>query len=467
MKPNIVWISLESVRADYTSVGNPSLSSTPNLDRIADSDEGKSFQNCFAHARWTPASTTSILTGTYPSSHRVGYDSEGEDIQKVPRNLSTVPELLDDQGYRSALFGGNTYVSEATGLERGFGQCDTTSEKDLFTLRGARALGHLLWNAGYNGIGPRSDPAVFKDSFREWHQYLGFEHWLKAQTETDTPFFAYLHINNSHHPYRPPPALLKRVLDDDSLDLSEVIEANKEFSNNIWQFIAGAQTLDSEQKRVVFAAYEAAIQYDDYFVGKIFDRLQSHDNTILVVTGDHGELFGENGVYGHNLVLHDKVLHVPLVVHGLDLQDVPQDELIQHIDVMQTLLNTVGADTSQFQGYDLTTHQRKYILSERGPRGDNLKRLKDINPDCNTDQFHASALSCIRTHEWKYIQSEERTELYRLPDEETDVAAENREKQRELEEALKTERPEKTYAPAEQAEFDERMKEHLRDMGYI
>lgn len=467
MKPNIVWISLESVRADYTSIGNSSLSSTPNLERIADSDKGKSFQNCFAHARWTPASTTSILTGTYPSSHRVGYDSSGENIQKVPRDLSTVPELLNEQGYQSALFGGNTYVSGATGLERGFDYCDTTSREDLFSLRGAKALGHLFSNIKYNGIGLNSNTTWFKDSFREWHQYLGFQRWLKSQQKTDSPYFAYMHINNSHHPYRPPPALLKRVLDDDSLDPSKVVAANKKFNNHIWEYIAGTRTLDSEQRRAILAAYEAAIEYDDYFVGKIFDYIQSKNNTILVITGDHGELFGENGVYGHNLILHDKVLHVPLVIHGLNLQEVSQDSLIQHIDIMQTILNKVNADTSQFQGYDLTTQQREYILAERGPRKNDIENLKQINPDCNTDRFHTSALKCIRNDEWKYIQTDETGELYRLPDEETDLSAMNHREQHKLETALETERPEQIYNGAEKAEFDEEMKEHLRDMGYI
>ncbi|USZ71470.1 sulfatase [Natronosalvus halobius] len=465
-KPNVLWISLESVRADYTSLGQSNDTPTPNIKRIASTDEGRYFSNCYAHAHWTPASTTSILTGTYPSSHGVGYKS-GKNITKVPRDLSTVPQLLDGQGYQTALFGGNTYVSSATGLDRGFDQCDTTSETDLFSLRGMKAFYQYIKNVRYNGIGLRTDIPTHGDSFREWHQFIGLRDWIKSCTESEMPYFGYVHINNSHHPYRPPNAVLRHTISDNDITISEVRKHSNKFSDGIMDLIANNSTLNANQRRAVLAAYEAEIRYDDYFIGKIFNYVRSQKNTIIVITGDHGELFGEKGVFGHNLILHDKLLHVPMVVYGLDLETVSDDALMQHMDVMQTILNTIGVDTTQFQGFDLNSQKRDFVIAERGPRPEDIDNLKKINSQIDDRRFHRTGVACLRSKEWKYQKSTDREELFRLPDETTDLSSEFPGKRDELEKALDERLPTDKFESSVKAEFTEQMKDQLRDMGYL
>jgi arylsulfatase A-like enzyme len=466
MKPNVIWISLESVRADATSLHRTACSPTPNLARIAAQDSGQRFGNCFAHAHWTPASTTSILTGVYPSSHGVGY-ADVESVTTVPDGVATVPELLADEGYRTALFGGNTFVSEATGLDRGFDTCRRTSATDMFTRRGLEALGRHIADHRYTGFATSTNVDGHKDSLREWHQYLDLRRWVSRQRGSDRPFFAYVHLNNSHSPFRPPPSVLSRVVAGSEITPEAALTSAAEFDDSLSELMANRTTLDPDQRQAVVAAYEAEVRYDDYFIGKIFECVQAGDDTILVVTGDHGELFGEGGAYGHNMILHDKLLHVPLVVYGLDLEESSTDGLVQHIDIMQTILAQIGADVSQFQGYDLRADRRGFVIAQRGSVAHRIEKFREINSAFEPDLFHETELDCIRSREWKYQRSDDREELFRLPDEQTDVSERFGEKTRELRRALRDRLPVVEYDSAERAEFNEAMKDRLRDMGYI
>lgn len=467
MRSNIIWITLESVRADYTSMGASDVSATPNINQIAAAPDGRWFDNCYSHARWTPASTASILTGTYLSTHGVGYEDTTE-VSKIPPDLSTVPELLSELGYRTGCFSGNAYVSHATGVNRGFDTFDDCNSKaDVFSLSGAKTLLRYLVHSHTVGGKTSLDPARHKDCLKEWYQAANFRRWIRTQQSSEQPYFAYLHLNNSHHPYRPPLAILEECLDGSDLTPAEAISISDEYSDTIWERIATNDDLDSTEQEAILAAYEGEIRYSDYFVGEIFDYVKDRDDTVVVITGDHGELFGERGVFGHNLVLHDKILNVPLVTYGLDLPTGSSDEFVQHMDVMQTLVDTVGGDTSQFQGYNLTTENREFVIAERGPRGSDLEKLAGLNPAFDSSRYHGPGIRCLRSEEWKYQESSERAELFRLPDETTDVASEFPRKKADLADRLDALIPTTTVENTERADFDSEMRDRLRHMGYI
>lgn len=466
MRPNIVWVTLESFRADHTSLSESGVDLTPNLRRIAADREGQWFGNCYAHAHWTPASSTSILTGTYVPSHGVGYDDAVE-VTKVPPGLSTVPELLGDEGYRTACLTGNGYLS-AAGLERGFDRFDTVTKDDFVSGTGAYAAADYLFRSGFVGRGMSFDLVHhLRDCFKEWYQTVAFRRWLADSADAGSPFFAYMHLNNAHHPYRPPRPVLEQVLADSDRSPSDVVETADEYSDSIWERIADGGHLPPTEREAVLAAYEGEVRYSDRLLGRVFDYLRDRDDTVLVVTADHGELFGEAGALEHNLVLHDDLINVPLVTYGLDFPDRHGDALVQHIDVMQTVLDTVGADTSQFQGYDLRDETREFAVAHRGPRHSDIEKLRDLNPAFDTDRFHGSGIGCVRSRDWKYQRSGGRAELFRLPDESTDRSAEFPAKTGELAEVLDTHVPTERFESSERAEFDDEMEAHLRDMGYL
>ena len=466
MRPNIVWVTLESLRADHAPTGRAGDGSMPNLERVAGSAAGRRFDQCFSHAHWTPASSTSILTGTAVSSHRVGYD-DAIDVNTIPDGLQTVPEILGDAGYATAGFTTNWYVG-AAGLARGFDRFESVTKDELATVRGGSAFADYLVDSGH--LGPRSSldvPYHVRNCLKDWYQTRELGKWIGRQAKDGTPFFGYVHVNNVHQPYRPPKALLREHLAGSEFSVAEVLAASNRYSDEIWDHIADADTVDERDLRKTLAAYDAEVRYADQLVGNVFDVVSTLEDTVLVVTADHGELFGELGAFEHNLALHDALVNVPLVVHGLDLERVSSDALVQHGDVMRTLLETVGVETGQFQGYDLRDEEREYVLCERGPRPSDLAKLRDRNPEFDASRYHWPAVACLRSADWKLVRSDDRTELFRLPNERTDVSDEHPERVRRMERDLEALRPTERFESGDRAEIDDAMENHLRDMGYI
>jgi uncharacterized sulfatase len=212
--------------------------------------------------------------------------------------------------------------------------------------------------------------------------------------------------------------------------------------------------------------YDAEIRYTDEMIGRLYDFVRSRElgETVVVVTADHGEHFGERGELAHVLGLGDAVTNVPLVIDGLD---VDTGGVVQHIDVMKTLVAMAGGRTEQFQGVDLRTEQREYAISQRAPT--DFGRFLQHNESFDTSRFPASLTSAFRTTEFRYLTADDRAELYRLPDEERDVSDEFPEKRRQIasfaDEWLETEGT--PVGTADGDRMTEEMRRQLRDLGYV
>lgn len=481
--PNVVWLTLESVRADHTPMDGYERNTTPAIAQLAGESDATAFENCFAHSMWTPASSASILTGTYLSDHGVG--KEGTGMRKLPRNLTTLPELLSEEGYRTACLSPNGYLSSANGLDRGF--------QDFYWLSKNLADGGVadLMNYGLNlgshegsplnektrgllkyALNVRSHgPGLTLDKDRHNLAYLTTDiakQWVSDVTKGEDPFFLYAHVGNPHHPYCPPRRARDRFRDElptsmeDAIDLSLDTYAG---SDEIRRLNANGSPLDDDQWDAIETLYDTEITYADDCVREIVNHVRALDdgNTIFVVTADHGELFGEYGLVGHNLVLHDALTHVPLVVAGADL-DCDSDELVQHVDVTRTVASIAGVDHEQFRGYDLRTEEREYCLSQRG-RAD-FDEFFEINPEFDTELLHEHPVSAIRTREFKYLESAADSHLFALPDETTDVSDDYPEVVETLS-GVADEWVDWTAAETDEAEFTDDMREQLADLGYL
>jgi arylsulfatase A-like enzyme len=411
--PNVVWVTLDSVRADHTTPAGYGRETTPNLARIA-AWGGYWFPTCYSHARWTPAATTSILTGTRLTTHGVGYDNSN--VSQVPAHLRTVPQLLGDVGYRTAGFSSNGYVSEATGLNRGFERFSYPSRDDL--KRTPRVALDYLRREFTLGL-----------SLKAHHRKLTYDlitefarSWMEDAHTDPRPSFLYAHYNDPHHPYLPPHRYLKPYVAEIGMTPSEAIVVAQTVTDNMWQRMAEGCRLSKEERDALFATYDACIRSVDETVGTLFEYSQMlPGETVFVVTGDHGELFGEGGVLGHNLTLHDGLTHVPMVVHGMDGLAAATDGIVQHADVMRTLVEYAGGDVSQFEGKNLLTERREYAITQRGPRHSDINRLLELDPTCDVSNFHEGHLDAAQDGRMRYQRSPARAELYELPDEKTDL----------------------------------------------
>jgi uncharacterized sulfatase len=212
--------------------------------------------------------------------------------------------------------------------------------------------------------------------------------------------------------------------------------------------------------------YDAELAYTDERVGELYDLLQDElGETVVVVTADHGELFGEDDMLGHKYSMHNALLQVPMVVQGIGgLND---SGLVQHADVVRTLVEVAGGETETIQGVDLCERRREYAISQ-SPE-DSLDPLLEHNPDFETPRFPAEPYSVIQDGQFKYVQRPDEPRLYRLPDETENVANEHPDVvdklNTELTEWLETEGQQ--VGEGEAIEVDKSTRERLADLGYL
>lgn len=465
-RPNIVWISLESTRADHTSMGGYSRDTTPNLARIADSRRGRAFDDCHTHGIWTLASSASILTGTIPTHHGTGMENDA-----IPEELETIPERLSAAGYHTACLSPNSHLSSATDLDRGFDEFAWLSSNTLLESAGVRTMAKYLLNCRRHGPGLTTDTRKHGTGFIMNEMAKGR---LRSYADGEDPFFLYAHYGDPHHPYHPPGRYLERYAEDFEMSVEEANELGLYHHDNFHQLIADGCPLTDDEWDALHALYDAEIAHTDELVGELFDYATELglDDTVFVVTADHGELFGEQGMLAHLVVVDDAVTHVPLVVHGFDELTAHESETVQHADVMRTLLEAADARTEGLQGIDLREETREHSLTQRGAKRclKNLERFSELNPDFDPSRYHAATLSAIRTEEFKYQRSDERAELLELPEEERDVSnvypAVRKRLDDELDAILETDgRP--AYTGEREGRFTDAMKRQLSDLGYL
>jgi len=462
--PTIIWVTIESTRADHTSLHGYERKTTPELDRIASLDDARAFDSCFAHGIWTLASSASILTGLHPSAHDVGMESEALDPA-----IETVPERLARAGYETVCCSTNMHLSSATDLERGFNQFDWLSPSTLVDVAGVRSLLRYLLTVRSNGGGFTLD--------KQKHG-LGFlltelaKRRVRSLAGREHPFFCYLHYGDPHHPYTPPRNRITQFLDD-SVSATDALETALAHHDDLDELIANGLPLEDSEWETLQALYDAEIAFTDAQIGTLFDYARERvEELVFVVTADHGELFGEQGLLAHKIAVNDAVSHVPLVVYGNEALSEYDGDRLQHADVMETLLAETGVDTSGMHGIDLRDETRQYAITQRGARRyrKNIDVITDHNDAFDASGYHDGTVTLLRDESFAYLDSADGRSLYRLPDEDRSVSAEYPEKvatyDSALEDFLEEYGESIASEPGRDGEFSEEMKQQLVDLGY-
>jgi arylsulfatase A-like enzyme len=293
--PNVVLISLDTLRADHVGTYGSELATTPHIDRLA--DEGVVFENVVAPWPSTTASHMSMLTGVYPAVHRISGPTH-----ILSHQIETLAEILVRHGYQTAGITENGMIAAKSGFARGFG-----FYREFKNWNPASSEGHVR-----EGV----DVALA---------------WLGKHREER--FFLFLHTYQPHNPYSPP----------EGFDI---------FTDPA----SAAEKPQSERNRL---AYAGDILYTDDQIGRLLDGLAEQglaDETVVVVTSDHGEAFGEHGVAGHAWYLIEEVLSVPLIVRapGAIPAGVRMSTPVSLVDVTPTILQLAGVPPpGQLQGLSL------------------------------------------------------------------------------------------------------------------
>lgn len=470
--PSVLWLSLESVRADHTSLYGYNRQTTPYLESLSERSDATKIDPMISASMWTPASTASLLTGTHMSTHQVGQDGKGE--YPLPSSIKTLPNLLSDAGYQTALFSTNPFISSSTGLDQGFDYIENAS----LTKNNFSSVDTLAWDSIKTALTslitqPTLSPGNAKKYLsRRSNTLLEYRvsRWFNGAVDPEKPFFAYAHIPSPHHPYRP----VDRFLDEFSSNLE--ISAS-EARNRVCEIFDGTDAIKKQMHNglefsdetwgAIKTLYDAEIRHADYTAKQIVKKAEKESERplIIIIVGDHGELFDEYGLIGHNLVLHDGVTRVPGLVVGIDDVCDPKNVVTQHIDLTYTVASLTDVVNDQLQGRDLRDPHRPYAISQRGVA--HLDTYTKYGEGFDPSRFFKSPFTSIRTPEYKLLLNESRTVLYDLPDEETDISDKNPDIVTELSSHLDREEIIWSDPKREQIEYDTSTKNRLRDLGYI
>jgi choline-sulfatase len=279
-QPNVILITLDTVRADRMGFLGAKLGLTPQLDRLA--SQSVVFERAYSQAPITPVSHATILTGTFPQYH--GIRNFGD---RLPPSVPFLPDILHSQGYHTGAFVGSIILDPkngfASGFERGFDVYDAgfhrqkTGERREASMqrRGEVTLGHVL-------------------------------EWLGQQQ--GSPFFLWFHLWDAHDPYNPPEPFRSRF-------------PSAPYNGSI-------AYVDATVGKLL-----------DYLRSQGL-----YDNALIAVAADHGESLGDHGELTHSIFLYDATIHVPLLLKLPGSRFVGQrvHAAASLVDLAPTLLEALG-----------------------------------------------------------------------------------------------------------------------------
>jgi arylsulfatase A-like enzyme len=270
---NLVLVLIDTLRADHLPLyDRETRVKTPQLERLA--AESMVFLRPMPQENWTKPSTATLLTGLFPETH--GTKNEKH---VLPRTATMISEHLRSLGFATAGLVANGYVSSKFGFQRG-------------------------WDAWTNYVreGKTNRAQFVMDDAVAW---LG-------RRPADKPFFLYVHTIEPHVPYMPPSKY--RALYDDGLYNGPVQATGT--AKLLEQIKTGAVKLSARDRVRLEALYDGEISYHDEHFGRLYDALAAAgllEDTLIVITSDHGEEFFEHGSVGHGHSMYEELLHVPLI----------------------------------------------------------------------------------------------------------------------------------------------------------
>lgn len=299
--PNIILLLMDTLRADHLGCYGYTRPTSPHIDEF-----GKGsllFERALSNSPWTKPSMGSLFTSKYPSSHLAFNWSD--DLNDV--NL-TLAELLKNLNYFTVAFQTNPILSKNHNFNQGF--------------------------------------MLFEDIPHENAELVvsQFSHWLEKY-KSGRPFFAYLHFMDPHLPYEAPAEFLKPF---------ESRPLESEFTGQEHPTLirkATGQGITDDDKQHLTNLYDAEIRYLDSNFEKIISALEKKglkDNTVIILTSDHGEELWDHGSFEHGHTLYREVLHVPLIIgYSKSIPSRSINSLIHLMDLLPTVLHLAGQDITR------------------------------------------------------------------------------------------------------------------------
>ncbi len=316
---NVLILLLDTTRADRLSAYGYARELTPAIDRLA--SEGVLFSRFYSNSSWTLPAHASLFTGLYPVAHRAT-----QETLELGNDPPTMAEIFTQAGYATFASSSNGVVNQGSGLARGF-------EEFVEVFR----------------------PKV-RDRYKKWRRHannVALERFLD-EGRGEQPFFAFLNYIDAHLPYQPPKRFRRRWVRNE-FDSDEVEAATWLGMKSHYLLPAG---LSKRQLEILSDLYDAEIAYLDDQIGHVVEMLDERgllDETLIILTADHGENLGEHGHLAHVFSVYNTLLHIPLIVRFPDgaRAATVRSDVAQLVDLFPTVLRQAGLAEAPNHGRDL------------------------------------------------------------------------------------------------------------------
>jgi len=442
MTTNILLVTVDSLRYDSRHF----LANV--LDRVFDPDDIVDFDRAFATGPGTTPSFPALLTGTHPLS----FGGLGPLSAERPR----LSALLGEKGYTAGGFHCNPFLSSNFNYEVGFDEFEDY-QNPLMGM--ATRLFPRGIEVSDSPLGRLDEYIGIMDKIKKLYTIIQGKprpyvranvivddslEWISHQ---DGPYFCWSHFMDVHHPCYPP----KEYRREEGVDDVEIEQISDLYS----KFLTDSETLSKKELTVLQRTYDAAIKYTADEIQRLFRELQKMgeiENTLIVVTSDHGELFGEHDQYGKPERMYDELLHVPLyIINGPDHLRDARTDLVSLVDIPPLILDAVGINVPDaFEGrIPGQSQERSYVVAEH--------------------EVHDDIIVGARSDEWLYELDEIRNEtrLFDLTDgfERADSEVAGRSEVRAAVDERMAELDIEGYSL--QNEVDGEIEDRLEDLGYL
>lgn len=339
--PNIILITLDTVRADHLEPYGYQQPNSPNLKKLA--ENSVVFSQARSNSPWTLPSHASLFTGKQIWRH----GAHGRH-QLLKQDHSTLAEVLSINGYQTAGFVAGPYGMRRYGLGQGFQYY--SDRLDFFEFRHNPEFLSLQWLL--RSVAPQLVYTIFQADGERTASELNqaVKGWLDCITTG--PFFLFINYFDAHNPYNLGQEERHRFTDK-TFDEGDVGRLITDYGYDL-DLRYKRKNADPALVEFIKAQYDAEILYLDQHLGRLFDYLKQRDlfeNSVLIITADHGEEFFEHGGVLHSQTLYDEVLHVPLIIHAPKLFKPGRiDTPVALLDLYSTVLNL--AEVSGIPAYD-------------------------------------------------------------------------------------------------------------------
>jgi arylsulfatase A-like enzyme len=427
--PNVLFIVWDTTRADRTSVHGYEKPTTPFLAEWA--KDARVFDNCIAVGSSTVPSHGGMFTGKLPSEHGANNTFPVLDGRHV-----TLAELFQGAGYRTYSFTENPHISIAKNFVQGFDVSEhpwdekykerafaiieekidpkDKSSEMLAKIRRARRRAEKLG-------------AELDEELNDWQLKAagelaeeGLIDWLDS-TPAQRPFFAFLNYMEAHRPFVPPMRCREAFMDDDQIALS--FAADRSWPT-MWSYTLGMHEYSPEDLEVMALTYDACVLELDQLFQSMIEALDAKgylDNTIVVLTGDHGEHLGEHHMLDHQYSLYQGLVHVPMVLwYPPKVTPGRVEHPVQNYDVFPTLLELARLDPpaglrSRAVNLLEADAQRKRIAEYPSPFDNGIKTVeKRYGAAFNPQPFRRTLRALYDGCDKLIVGSDGRRELYDL-----------------------------------------------------